>query len=130
MDILSGSFGVGGTAYISKKNEFVIKGATDASYSFDDISSTSAETVKEKKFSVVSFLLGVIFLGAVLGLILFSFLGILGFIIGIIAGAAISSLGSSHSKSSNVCKITFNDEKFISVKCSKSQVKQLISLSS
>lgn len=128
MDIVSGSFGVSGDAYLSKKNELVIKADADANYPFESIASVSAETIKEKKFSVGSFLLGSIFFGLVLGLILFSFLGVLGFVIGVIAAVVISSLGSSHSKAKNVAKISFDDGKFISVVCTKSQVKELVSL--
>lgn len=72
--------------------------------------------------------MGSIFFGLVLGLILFSFLGVLGFVIGVIAAVVISSLGSSHSKAKNVAKISFDDGKFISVVCTKSQVKELVSL--
>lgn len=120
MKITGGSFGLKGGAYISRDNMLVIEGANKSVYSPDQIKSVSANKEKEKKFSILSFLIGAIILGVLFGI----FLNVLGVIIGVI----IAIFGSYYSSSQNIVDIHFSDSKEVKLNCTPRSVKKLIKL--
>lgn len=118
MKIIGGSFGLKGGAYISRDKMLVIEGAHKSIYSPDQIKSVTANAEKEKKFSILSFLIGAIILGILLGMLL----NVLGIIIGII----IAVFGSYYSNSENIVDIHFTDSKEVKLNCTPRGVKKLI----
>ena len=122
MKIIGGSFGLkGSAAYISRDNMLVIEGANKSIYAPDQIMSVSANTEKEKKFSILSFLVGAIILSIILGF----FLNILGVVLGII----IAVFGSYYSNSENIVDIKFTDNQEVKLNCTPRGVKKLIQFS-
>ncbi|WP_444893423.1 hypothetical protein ACJJIE_02490 [Microbulbifer sp. TRSA001] len=117
MKIISGSFGVEGSAYISRDNYLVVEGASKVIYSPDKIKSVSSQKVKEKKFGLFGFLLGAIILSIVLGMIV-------GFI-GVGIAVVLAYLGSFYSDSKNNVEVKFLDEKSVVLECSPGGVKKL-----
>ncbi|WP_445360402.1 hypothetical protein ACJJIL_17860 [Microbulbifer sp. EKSA005] len=126
MKIISGSFGVEGSAYISRDNYLVVEGASKVIYSPDKIKSVSSQKVKEKKFSLFRFLLA----AAVLCIILWVFLGFIGLLVftsffGIAIAVVLACLVSFYSVSKNNVEVKFLDEKSVVLECSPGGVKKL-----
>lgn len=121
MKIIGGSFGLKGSAYISDDKELVIEGQNESVYLPVQIKTVSANTEKEKKFSIFSFLIGIFIITPILTLSL----GIIGFIAGII----IAVIASYYSKKVNVVDINFTDNKEVRLKCTSRGVKKLIEFS-
>ncbi len=118
MKIAGGSFGVSGSAHISRDNMLVIEGAQRGVYSPEQILSVSANVAKEKKFGVFGFIVGAIFLGVVLGLVLN--------VIGVVIGIAVAAAGSFYSEKSNFVEVKFQDGKSVSLECTPRGVKKLV----
>lgn len=121
MKIQGGSFGVKGSAHISKDQQLVIEGAARGIYLPEQIQSVSANVIKEKKFGVFGFLVGAVMLSIMLGF----FLNIIGVIIGFVVAVA----GSFYSESKNIVEVKFTDEKTVALECTPRYVKKLIQFS-
>ena len=117
MKIVGGNFGVSGSAFISQDNMLVVEGAKHGVYSKDKIRSINASVVKEKKFGILGFLLGILILGAILGF----FFGLLG----VIAGVVIAIAGSFYTEKSNIVEIQFLDGSSVTLDCTPRGVKKL-----
>lgn len=118
LKIIGGSFGLNGSAALSRDKKLVIKGAQKGIYSPEQILSVSANVTKEKKFGLLGFFVGAILASIVLGL----FLGVLGVVIAIILAIA----GSFYSEQSNVVEVAFSDNKSVNLECTPREVKKII----
>ena len=118
MKIVGGSFGLKGKVYISRDNMLVIEGVNKSIYSSEEIGSISARTEKEKKFSILSFIVGAIILSILFGI----FLNILGVAIGVV----IAIFGSYYSNKENIVDIKFIDGKEVKLNCTPRGAKKLI----
>lgn len=118
MRILGGNFGVTGSAFISRDQKLVVKGALKGIYSSEEIKSVVASVTKEKKFGIFGFLVGVIILSVILGL----FFNAVGVVIAIVIAIA----GSFYSKNKNIVEVQFKDEKSVTLECTPRGVKKLI----
>jgi len=118
MKIIGGNFGVSGSAHISRDNKLVVDGAQQGIYSPDQVASVSASVTKEKKFGILGFIVGAIFLSIVLAI----FLNVLGIVIGVVVAAA----GSFYSEKNNLVEIKFSDNKVVTLECTPRGVKKLV----
>lgn len=118
MRILGGNFGVTGSAFISRDQKLVVKGALKGIYSSEEIKSVVASVTKEKKFGIFGFLVGVIILSVILGL----FFNAVGIVIAIVIAIA----GSFYSENKNIVEVQFKDEKSVTLECTPRGVKKLI----
>src|SRR5690606_1928546 len=118
MRILGGNFGVTGSAFISRDQKLVGKGALKGIYSSEEIKSVVASVTKEKKFGIFGFLVGVIILSVILGL----FFNAVGVVIAIVIAIA----GSFYSENKNIVEVQFKDEKSVTLECTPRGVKKLI----
>jgi hypothetical protein len=114
MKIVKGSFGTSGKASIKSDTLLVGK----FSYNKDDISSINAEVIKESHFGTVGFVFG----AAILGIIGFFILAILGAVIGVV----LAFVGSKYSTSEHVVALTFNDSKTVTLSGSKSEIADVV----
>ncbi len=118
MKIIGGSFGLKGKAYISRDKMLVIEGANKSIYSSEQIQSITANKLKEKRFSILSFIVGAIIFSVALGM----FFNIIGVAIGIV----LAIFGSYYSNTDNIVNIKFNDNKEVDLNCTPRGVKKLI----
>jgi uncharacterized membrane protein len=118
MKIISGNFGVKGSAFISRDNKLVIEGAQKAVYSPEQILSVTANVTKEKKFGILGFIVGAIVLSIILGILLN--------ILGVVIALVIATAGSFYSKKSNIVEVQLNDNKAVSLECTPRGVKKLL----
>lgn len=118
MKILGGSFGVTGSAFISRDQKLVVEGASKGIYSPEEIKSVVASVTKEKKFGIFGFLVGAILLSVILGI----FFNVVGVVIAIVIAIA----GSFYSESKNIVDVQFKDKKSVTLECTPRGVKKLI----
>lgn len=121
MQIISGSFGVKSSAYISRDKLLVVEGDTKGIYAPEEIVSVTANVNKEKKFGVVGFIIG----GLLLSVILYSFLGVAGVLIAVI----LALVGSFYSDKINIVDLKFSDNKQVSLDCTPRGVRKLMQFS-
>ena len=117
MKVIGGNFGLKGGAFISRDKRLIIESDKKAQYGPEDITSLEASTHKEKKFSILSFLVGAVILSFLLGM----FLNVIGVILGIV----LAVLGSYYSDSDDIVDIGFNDGKRLKLQCTPRGVKKL-----
>jgi hypothetical protein len=110
MKIIKGSFGVSGNANIKNDALFI----NENRYYKDSIKSANAEVLKEKQFGAIGFIIG----GAILGVIGFMILNIVGAAIGV----AMAFFGSKYSTSQHVVTLTFADDKSVTLSGRKSEI--------
>lgn len=120
MKITGGNFGIKGNAHISADNAIVIKADRSATYSAQQITSVAANSTKQRQFSVLSFLVGLLVLGIILGLLLN--------IIGVIIAVVIAVAGSFYSTKNTSATVTFDDGKILQLDCTARAVKKLVRL--
>lgn len=117
MKIVGGNFGVSGSASVSNNDTLVIKGANKVTYRADQVASVSARVVKERKFGVAGFIIGLLLFSVLLGLLL----NVIGVIIAIVLAVA----GSFYSKKRNIAEVRFNDDQVVVLECSGREIKRL-----
>ncbi len=120
MKIIGGTFGVEGSAYITRDGQLVVEGAKTGRFKGSEIVALSARTQKEKKFGCFSFLLGAVILSIIFGI----FLNVIGVVIGIVLAAA----GSFYSNSTNLVDLSFISAETVTLECTPRQVKKLVQL--
>lgn len=118
MKIVGGSYGVNGSAYISRDQCLVVEGSARKVYPKGSATSASARSDKNNKFGCMGFAIGAVLLSIMLG----AFLNLLGVVIGI----AVAAAGSFYTLKNDFVDIEFNDGKKISLECSPNGVKKLI----
>lgn len=120
MKIIGGSFGAKGKARIVE-NYLEVLGAKRADYKRSDVSSVSLRQEKEKHFG---------FVGAIIGAVLFGFLGALVFgPIGMIAGLAFAIAGSFYKTSRYLADLEFKDGLKLTLEPSKREATKLLNFS-
>jgi len=117
MKIVSGSFGASGSAYLSRDARLVIEGQARGVYTGDQIGAIEARTEKERRFSIVSFLLGLVVVGGVLT-VLFN-------VIGLLVGIVLAVFGSYYGDSKTIVDVTLTDGKTVALECTPRAVKKL-----
>jgi len=117
MKIVSGSFGASGSAYLSRDARLVIEGQARGVYTGNQIGAIEARTEKQRRFSVVSFLLGLVVVGGVLT-VLFN-------VIGLIVGVLLAVFGSYYGDSKTIVDIALTDGKSVALECTPRAVKKL-----
>lgn len=106
-----------GSAFISKDKKLMVKGASRVAYPADQVASVSARVIKERKFGVVGFIIGLLLFSVLLGLLL----NVIGVIIAIILAIA----GSFYSEKRNIAEVRFDDGKAVILECSGREIKRL-----
>jgi len=118
MKIVGGNFGVKGSAFLSRDNKLVVEGAQRAGYPPNEVLSVSANVTKEKKFSILGFIVVAVILSIILGL--------LQNIFGVIIALIIAISGSFYSDKSNIVEVRFSDNKSVTLDCTSRGVKELV----
>ena len=119
MKIIGGSFGTTGKVRMNRNaNTFAIKGTADANYRCSDIQNVDTSKTEDRRFSVLSFLLGIFILTPILTWLFNVF--------GLVAGIVISIVGSYVTKRSTSADVIFFDGKRITLQCSKAEVNELV----
>ena len=118
MKIVSGSFGVKGSAYIAKNAILAVEGARSVDYRSHQIKSVEARVDAEKQFGWGGAIVGGILLFA-LGMF---FAGLFGAIIGVIVAVA----GSFYSTKSNMAEVEFEDGNRITLECTPRAIERLV----
>lgn len=120
MKIAGGSFGLKGSAFISRDRLF-IEGSRNAEYGPADMRSLSARTETEKKFGLIGCAVGALLLGG-LGMV---FLGLFGAILGVVFAVA----GSFYSTKKNLADVTFEDGSTLILECTGRAMDKLVRFS-
>lgn len=102
MKIVGGSFGIGGSAWLDfKAQRLVLRGARQAAYGPGDIRSMNARLEKERKFAVLTCLVGAVLLSGLLMLVVGP--------LGIVGGVALAVVGSFYTKKRHLVDLEFAD---------------------
>lgn len=120
MNIVGGSFGVSGSARITKEGNLEVRGVKAMRFAGSEISSVTARTEKERKFGYLGFVLGAIILSVILG----AFLNVLGIVLAFVLSAA----GSFYSNRKTIADVAFSTGDMVSLECTSGQVARLIKL--
>lgn len=118
MKIVGGSFGLKGSAHLSRDNCLVVEGSARAIYPKGSAQNAYARSDKDKKFGCAGFVIGAVILSAILGL-LFN-------IVGIIIGVVLAAAGSFYTLKHDFVDLEFKDGKKISLECTPRGVKKLM----
>lgn len=116
MKIIGGSFGVKGTARISEETLFV-NGSRQARYQATDINNIVAATNTERRFSLISFIIGAVVFSL--------FFGLLFNIVGIVIGLVVATVTSFYSVSSAKVELNFVDGSILTLACSGREIEAL-----
>lgn len=118
MKIVGGSFGVKGSAFISRDKKLVIEAVKPVNYSREQISRINTTQVKEKRFGAFGFIIGAILLAIILGVLF----GVIGAIVGVVAAV----FGSFYSDSKNIVELFFVDQNQVTLECTPRAVNKLV----
>ena len=117
MKIIAGTFGVNGSAFLSR-GKLYIESSKKASYLPKDVASLEIDQVADKSFSMGRALVGAALLGSLLMLVAGVF--------GLIAGLLIGSLGGFASEKNTIAAISFIDGNKVRVQCTPRAVNKLV----
>jgi len=117
MKIIGGSYGLGGSAWLSSDKKLVVEGARGASFTADQITAMNASSSTTSKVGIGSVLIGILVLGGG-GFYLFG-------ILGLIAGLFLTFVGSRYTETAQQVQITFEDLSSLTLSCTRQGVKRL-----
>jgi len=119
MRIIGGSFGTKGHIWINnKKGNIAVRGDIDKVYTPDLMSHASVADGRERKFSVMSLIFGLLIFTPILTFI--------GGPIGLIVGLILSIVGSYYTSGGTQVELRFRDDRVVTVECSKRDAKRLL----
>ncbi len=117
MNIVSGTFGTSGSAYLSKDGYIVVEGAKSLNYKPSDVLSLIAEQESESKLSFMGLVFGVLVTA-----VLFAFLNVVGLVIGLL----VMYFGSKYTRTDDFVNIGFMDGERVRLECTPRQVERLV----
>lgn len=118
MKIIGGSFGLKGSAWISRDDHLVVKGDKEVNYPRAAIASMNARQDKERRFGWGSFLIGMLVFGVIFNLLLPG--------IGLLIALALSIAGSYYTTREQFVEVAFTDGKQVTLQCTPRGVKKLM----
>jgi uncharacterized membrane protein len=117
MKVIGGSFGVQGRAFI-KNQRLYIKASEKLFYEADQVAHIDTRTESERRFQVVTAIIGGIALCIVLG-VFFS-------VIGVLVGVAVAIAGSFYTERRAIADVEFKDGKRVTLEGSPKGINRLL----